>query len=62
MTASRGAPGVYRHKPVFVAALLSVAITSVGAVAQSAQMPFSALPSDVVDTVRQIHHACEQEG
>lgn len=62
MTASRGAPGVFRHKHAFAAALLSVAITSAGAVAQPAQIPFSALPSDVVDTVRQIRQACEQAG
>jgi len=62
MTASRGARGVFRHKHAFAAALLSVAITSVGAVAQPAQMPFSVLPGDVVDTVRQIRHACEEAG
>ncbi|MFG1248135.1 hypothetical protein, partial [Xanthobacter flavus] len=62
MTGSRGADKVTRHTHAFAAALLSVALMPIGAVAQPAQLSFSALPSDVVDTVRQIRHACEQEG
>lgn len=62
MTAGRGANKVTRHKHAFAAALLSVAITPVGAAAQPAQLPFSALPSDVVNTVRQIRQACEEAG
>lgn len=62
MTGSRGALGVFRHKHGFAAAFLSVALMPIGAVAQPAQMPFSDLPRDVVDTVRQIRRACDREG
>lgn len=62
MTGSRGADKVTRLKHACAAALVSVALPPLGAVAQPAQLPFSALPADVVDTVRQIQYACEQEG
>ncbi|MFG1225741.1 hypothetical protein [Xanthobacter wiegelii] len=62
MTGSRSTPGVFRHKHTFATALLSVALMPIGAVAQLAQLPFSALPGDVVGTVRQIQHACQQAG
>lgn len=62
MTGSRSTPGVFRHTRAFAAALLSVALMPIGAVAQAAQLPFSTLPGDVVDTVRQIRQACEEAG
>ncbi|MFG1209785.1 hypothetical protein V5F79_23610 [Xanthobacter flavus] len=63
MTGSRrGADKVPRHTHAFAAVLLSVALMPIGAVAQAAQLPFSTLPGDVVDTVRQIRQACEEAG
>ena len=53
MTGSRrGADKVTRHTRAFAAALLSVALMPIGAVAQPAQMPFSDLPRDVVGQLR----------
>ncbi|MFG1225744.1 hypothetical protein [Xanthobacter wiegelii] len=62
MMGSRSTPGVFRLKHACAAALVSVALMPLGTVAQPVQLPFSALPADVVDTVRQIRQACEQAG
>lgn len=62
MTGGRGADKVIRRTYAIAVALFSVSLMPIGAVAQPAQLPFAALPDDVVDTVRQIRQACEQEG
>lgn len=62
MAGSRSAADNFRRAHALAAALLSIAPMPNAAVAQPSQMPFSALPGDVVDTVRQIRQACDQAG
>ena len=52
MTANRSAPGAIRLKRACAAALVSIALMPIGAVAQPAPLPFSALPGDVVGQLR----------